>query len=197
MFDRKALDNLQNNFVEKRLSFKKNDIAYIAGKDTFKGKMLGFLTMDYYRREKLIAGGDIVYGYLFRTWTNEITYTRPYPLWVLFSPAKEFADNPELYVDILKSLQAIELPKRGPKDLRTLHTMLNAELSEPRYYLIPEPYARGRLVYLSMLYLRPVHNSNLRLGINPFIIAPSISKEILYLPARLWTEEFKKRYYDL
>jgi hypothetical protein len=197
MFNGQILANLQENFEKRRLSFKKEDIAYIAGKDTFKGKMLGFLTTDYYRREKLIRGGEIIYGYIYRTWTNEITFTKPYPTWVLFSPSKEFVNNPNLYVEILTALQAIELPKRGENELRKLHTMLNAELSEPRYMVIPEPYAQGHLVYLSMAYLRPHHNSNLRLGINPFLIAPAISKEILHLPTKYWTEEFKKIYHDL
>lgn len=197
MFERKILTNLTAYYAEKRLSFKKNDIAFIAGKDTFKGKMLGFLTADYYRRSKLIMEGNIIYGYVYRTWTNEVTYTRPYPTWVLFSPAKEFIDNPQLYATISTNLQAIELPKHPTAELRKLHTMLNAELSEPKYVMIPEPYAQGHLVYLSMVYLRTSHNNNLRLGINPFIIAPTISKEILYVPTMYWTEEFKKTYHNL
>jgi hypothetical protein len=117
-------------------------------------------------------------------------------MWVLFSPAKEFADDPNLYVSVLNALQAIELPKRPSNELRRLHTMLNAELSEPKYYLIPEPYAQGHLVYLSMAYHRPWHNNNMKLGINPFIIGSLISKEILYLPTKYWDETFKKAYFD-
>ncbi|MDY0345692.1 MAG: hypothetical protein WCR77_03155 [Bacilli bacterium] len=196
MFDAKLQKDLTDYYLEKKLSFKKEDIAYIAGKDTFKGKMLGFLTTDYYRREKLIRGGQLIYGYVYRTWTNEVTYTRPYPMWILFSPAQEFIDNPDLYSLVLTALQAIELPKRGQSELRKLHTMLNAELSEPKYVLIPEPYAQGHLVYLSMTYHRPWHNNNLKLGINPFIIGLSISKEILYLPTKYWNESFKKTYFD-
>lgn len=196
MFDAKLLENLSASFAEKKLTFKKEDVAFIAGKDTFKGKMLGFLTTDYYRREKLIRGGDLVYGYVFRTWTNEVTFTKPYPMWVLFSPAKEFADDPNLYVSVLNAMQAIELPKRPSNELRRLHTMLNAELSEPKYYLIPEPYAQGHLVYLSMAYHRPWHNNNMKLGINPFIIGSLISREILYLPTKYWDETFKKAYFD-
>ena len=197
MFDSKILTDLIANYDQKRLLFKKEDVSFIADKDTFRGKMLGFLTTEYYRRGKLIKEGNVVYGYVYRTWTNEVTYTRPYPTWVLFSPAKEFIDNPQLYAAISASLQAIELPKHPNPELRMLHTMLNAELSEPKYVLIPEPYAQGHLVYLSMVYLRPRHNNNLRLGINPFIIAPSISKEILYLPTAYWTDDFKKTYYNL
>lgn len=197
MFNGQLLLKLAENFNSQRLSFKKEDISFIAGKDTFKGKMLGFLTRDYYRREKLIKEGNLIYGYAFRTWTNEITFTKPYPVWFLFSPAPEFLEKPMLYMEILTSLQAIELPKHGNNELRKLFTILNAELSEPKYYLVPEPYAQGHLVYLSMMYLRPSHNNNFRLGVNPLIVAPTISKEILLLPTKYWTDEFKKIYYDL
>lgn len=196
MFNDVILENLRERFAESRQSFKKEDVAYIGGKDTFNGKMLGFLTAEYYRRERLIREGSLIYGYVFRTWTNEVTFTKPFPTWILFSPSKEFVSKPGLYIEILKALQAIQLPKRGLPELRKLHKMLNAELSEPKYYLIPEPYAKGHLVYLSMTYLRPRLNNNLCLGINPFIIAPAISKEILYLPTAYWTDEFKKAYHD-
>lgn len=196
MFDAELLGNLEKHFQEKKVLFKKEDFAYIAGKDTFKGKMLGFLTTDYYRREKLIRGGNLIYGYVFRAWTNEVTFTRPYPMWILFSPSQTFKNDPDLFVSILSALQAIELPKRGQSELRKLFTMLNAELSEPKYFLIPEPYAQGHLVYLSMAYHRPWHNNNLKLGINPFIMGASISREILYLPMKYWDESFKKAYYE-
>lgn len=196
MFNDVILEKLRKKFAESSLSFKKEDVAFIAGKDNFNGKLLGFLTVEYYRRERLIREGSLVYGYVFRTWTNEVTFTKPFPTWILFSPSKEFVSKPGLYIEILKALQAIQLPKRGSPELRKLHTMLNAELSEPKYFLIPEPYAQGHLVYLSMAYLRPHHNYNLRLGINPFIIAPAISKEILFLPTTYWTDEFKKAYHD-
>jgi len=194
MFCKKKLEALSAHFDEKRLSLSKEDIRFLSGKDSFKGKMLGFLTSDYYRREKLIREGELIYGYVYRAWTNEITYTRPYPTWVLFSPAGEFKDDPNLYLEVLSELQKIEAPKRGASGLKHLLTMLNAELSEPKYVVIPEPYAKGHLVYLSMVYLRPWHIANLRLGVNPFIIAPSASKEILYLPFIYWSDEFKKEY---
>ncbi|MFA5481159.1 MAG: hypothetical protein WC282_02075 [Bacilli bacterium] len=197
MFQESILKNLSASFDAERTKFTKKDVAFIAGKDSFKGKMLGFLTFDYYRREKLIREGNLVYGYAYRAWTNEVTYTKPYPIWVLFSPAKEFVENPSLYGDVLRALQAIEKPKHRHAKIYHLYTMLNAELSEPKYVLIPEPYAQGHLVYLSMVYLRPSHHANLCLGVNPFLIAPNVSKEILLLPSKYWTEEFKKEYFNL
>ncbi len=61
--DLKTLEELNDHFRNASLTFEATDWKYLAGKDTPRGRMLGFLTSEYYRREKLWQTGTIVWAW--------------------------------------------------------------------------------------------------------------------------------------
>jgi hypothetical protein len=197
MIERKILDDLNDHFQQMALSFSKEDWTYLAGKDTPRGRMLGFLTPEYYKREKLWETGIIVWGFAFKTFMdNAVTAgDRVYPSWVLFSPVQAFCDDPTLYYAVQeKLLKALEGKPKG-KAQKQLKIALEGELSEPQYMEIPVEYTEGKLVYLSMVYVRPTHFPDFHLGFVPLIINKLITAEVMYVPDRYWTDAFKAIYY--
>lgn len=183
----------QSCWNDEKKTLSKRDIALISGKDGFKNAIKGFLTADYYKRGKLIEEGQLVLGYIFKTWSSsDVGYC---PHWVLFSPSPKVNENPQLLKDVAKSLSGCTEVK-GDKTSKALHKLLTQPLSEAKYFELPENITNGNLIYLSIVYLRPEWRNNIRLGLNPFIANQGISKEILYLPDQFWSGYFKECYYN-
>ena len=189
-----VLNETRENFYKKRELFSKVELNYVAGKNNLRNRMLGFLTFDYYKRSRLIKSGEIFYGYVFRTYFDSLNEDKPTATWLLFSPTKEFNDNPELYLSINDNIVDF-ISKGKPKNkLKKLYNLLTPELAEPVYYELPSELADNKLVYLSFTYLRKFQVPAFRPGINLFIAAKNISKEILYLPMDYWVDEYKEYY---
>lgn len=196
MANEAMLKELNDNYQNALGSFAKSDFSYVTGKDSARGRMLGMFTIEYWKREDLWKTGTIVWGYAYRNLMTDLhNPERAYSSWVLFSPSREFAENPQLYTEVLARLTALEKEKARNRKLHELKLALFAELSEPKFLEIPEPYAGGHLVYCSMVYVRYEHIYDFRLGFLPVIISPSVSKEVMYLPERYWTEAFRNEYY--
>lgn len=196
MITKAMLKTMNEKYRVAAFTFEKRDYQFLEGKDTPRGRMLGFMTSEYWKREQLWKTGTIVWGYVFKiilASNNEVH--RVYPSWVLFSPSEQFTITPELYLEILGKLNTLENEKPKAKNIRQLKTALFDNLSEPQYFEIPEPYACGKIVFLSMIYVRPNHVYDLHLGYVPLMISPMVSKEVMYLPEKYWTEEFKNEYY--
>lgn len=178
------LSKISEKYDQLKVRFSKEDVAFIANKDTPRGRLLGFLTTDYYRRENLIREGTIVYGYTFRTHKTTDSMDRLYASWLLFSPSKAVNDDVNIYLKIIDNLDSLKEKKHPSSIERKLQIALGGELSEPKYLEVPAPYNEGYLIYLQYCEVKPNHTPNLELGPNYIIIAPSKSKEVIYLPER-------------
>lgn len=186
-------DTLSNHWKNRQKDLDKNDVSYIAYKDTFRHAMRGFLTGSYYKRNRLIKEGDLVYGYVFKTWSNDPTNQSDYPTWVLFSPSLEVSKNPAVFARISAKLQ--DLTKEDDdKKYRKLRNLIIEPLSECDYFEIPEEFTEGAVVYLSIIYLHVNQITNFHMGLNPLLMSRGISKEVIYLPDRFWPGEFYEAY---
>ena len=45
------LDLLNENFIKRRISFSKSEFQFVLGRETFKDRLKGFLTLRYHRRK--------------------------------------------------------------------------------------------------------------------------------------------------
>lgn len=186
-----TLEKMNNDWLLKRASLSKEEISYISDKDSFRGKIHDCFTLRYHKRSELIKGSSLVYGYAFKSWTNEdIAMAYRYPSWVLFSPSKEVNDNPLLLQKTAQNLLKMELTKEN----KTLYNLVHEPLSDTSYFEIPSIYSEGKLVYLSVIYLEAHLNPDFKLGVNLLLMAPSISKEVIYLPTKYFSSEYKEEY---
>lgn len=189
------IEQINQTWLEKRVSLSKEDIAYIANKDTLRGKMLGFMTAPYYKRSNLIKQSEIFYAYVFKEWTNNVDGPDPqHPTWMLFSPSRTFNEHPEKLKEIAEGLEQLKVDKGSSKDLIKLYNLINEPLSDTSYFEIPEPYNHGELVYLSIVYVIASLMPYFHLGLNLIMANQSVSKEVLYFPSRYWPTEYAEEY---
>ncbi len=183
--DHKArLDSLIEKLSENRTIWTEADYKRLTGKDSFSGRMLGFLTRGYRERDRLWKSGRIVWGYVYRTYTDR-DFNHPYLAWVLFSPQSIFEGEPELYEAVLERLTPLMEGTSSDKD-RKLKNALDNPVTEAKYYQLPEPYAGGKLIYISTTYVFPDFIKEMSLGVQPLLIEPGITKEVaLVAPSAL------------
>ncbi len=183
------IKRLNDQLIEKRLVWTKSDYALLSGKGTVHGRMLGFLSTGAANREKLWKQGRIIFGYGYKTYTDR-DFTRPYLVWVLFSPMSIFETEPQRYEKVFASLQPLISQEKGPFTNRKLTYALTSPLTEAKYYQIPEQFTDGKLIYVSAMYVYPDIHDQIVLGIIPIIIAPDISKEIMPVPEAFLSNQF-------
>lgn len=186
---------LNSAWIEKRASFDKKELAYLANKDTFAGRRLGFMTRAYYQREKMIKASDIYYAYAFQNWNDAVSDSQSsYPTWLLFSPDTAVNENPSILKEIsakVLSLKHIEVTDREEKELKK---DIVEVLSDVACLVLPESYSFGHYVMLSVVDVPYQHVSSFRLGLNLVMANLSLSKEVRYLPERYYPAEFKGAY---
>lgn len=154
-----------------------------------------FLNQAYFHRNLLIKSGQLLPGYVFRSWSGNGSNKNYHPFWVLFSPSSKVFENPSILRDIAHTIN--NLGDFGGAVLnKKFIKLLNEPLSDASYFLVPEELTNGKLVYVSIVYLPPMVGEKLVFGYNPFIINKEISNEIIFLPDIFWDEEFKDAYYS-
>jgi hypothetical protein len=184
-------------WILKRASLSKEEISFIADKDTLRGKICGFMTAPYYKRTALIETSELVWAFVFREWSNDTSSNEVrHPTWLLFSPSREIQLNPAPLENISAKLLSIELDKNSSRVTKKLFKLLHEDLSDASYYEIPSEYTGGVLCYLSIVYVEHHLNPFFRLGYNYILMNPSVSKEVLYLPERFMSEEYKTAYFN-
>lgn len=191
----KVISELRKQYDAKKGSFTKKELQFLTGRDTLRGRLLGFLTAAYYRRPRLFREGRVTYALAFRKWTGMERSERLLSTWVLFSPSSEFDAHPDLLYKVKANLDALVENGEKNRKLHKLYVALTEELSEPAYMEIPKEFSEGKLVYLSFIYLRNHQIPKFRLGINLIVMDRSVSKEVLYLPALYWSTDFVNYYY--
>lgn len=186
-------DSFSESWKKTQKDLSKKDLSFISFKDSFRHGMRGFLTPEYYKREKLIKEGELAFGYVFKCWSDESSFSVDYPTWVLFSPSLKVSKNPVLLAKISENLLVFAKENKDKKH-RKLTSLINEPLSECAYYELPKELTQGELIYLSITYVHLNQFIDFQMGINPIIISKGISKEILYLPDKYWTQEFAESY---
>ena len=189
------LEKLNEDWLLKRASLDKEEIAFIGGKDSFRGRLRGFMTRVYYQRSKLIQTSEVFYAYVFQSWTNDVEEKNDsYPTWLLFSPSKEVNQNPAVLKEISAKLASFKEENPKTKEDKELHDYLKEYLSDVSFYALPESLSLGHFVYLSIVDVPLLRVPNFHLGLNLILASPSVSKEVLYLPAKEWPEEYRQAY---
>ena len=192
-YDLDLLNLINKHYDKQKVTFSKIDEKALTGKDSFKGKTQGFLTLDYHRRNKLIKS-PLTYAYTFREIQNKddedlvLTY-------VLYSPERYFKEDASRYKDIAFKLnELLTFKKVKDKKLRNLYLCLTRNDIEAKYIEIPEPYNLNHLVFVSSVFLRRDSVHNFHLGVNVVFASLDISKEILYVPFKYLPEVYKQGY---
>lgn len=186
-----VINDQRNYFKRISNSFNKEDIKYQTSRSNFKEKKLGFLTRAYYQRKNLLFLGNIVYCLTFKK--HELNSNFPISTWVLFSPNSQIDKNPAILAKTLQKLE-IFLNDKSNKKYHKLRVMLTENYSEPRYFLIPEEFSEGKIVYLSHCYFWREKIPDFKLGFNLIFMNQNVSKEIMYVVEKSWTSDYKKYY---
>jgi hypothetical protein len=188
-------EKANSDWLLKRAALDKEEIAFVAGKDSFRGRLRGFLTHAYYQRTSLIKTSEIYLAYVFQSWTNDVEQKGDsYPTWLLFSPEKEMNQNPILFKEISAKLLSLKESKEISKDEKELQKYLQEYLSDVSYFELPHSCSLNHFVYLSIVDVPLLRVPNFHLGLNLILANPSVSKEVLYLPEKEWPEDFLKAY---
>lgn len=185
------LNEQRSAFKELSKNFLKEDFNFLTNKQGFNQKRIGVFTRNYYKRKKLVQLGTLTYGYVLRIRDNG-SQTNPISTWVLFSPSNEYEKNPAKYEKTLQNIDKILNSPNINKKYKRLKIMLTESLAEPVYFPVPDELSDGDVVYISHVYYWRTKNPNMRPGLMPIFISQNISKEILYLPERYWTDNFIK-----
>ncbi len=188
------LENERENFKKTQSILAKNDINYIANKDSLRNKLHGFLTISYYQREKVIKTGELFYGYVFSEW-NSTPETWPISL-ILFSPERKIAENPLIFREIVEKLHGfLEISPKNKREKKFKKT-LSDPLANAPFEILPSSISGGHVIYFCKVNRNISFDYSFNLGLNLFIVNPAISKQILFLPQRYMTETFRKLYQE-
>lgn len=185
----------QRGFYKKQSNLLCNDeVKWLAGKDSFKGRLTGFLTAAYHKREKVIRTGEIFYGYVFQAYRNSLKDDSDSLLWILYSPEQRIMENPVIYKKITQNIRDFLKNENVTKKEKQLQSLLIQPLAAAPFEELPPSVSEGHLIYFIKMYLNRNFAYSFSLGLNLFISNLAISKQILYLPERYMTETFKKAY---
>ena len=192
-----SVNDIDKAWQDKRGALDKSDIAYIANKNSVKGKLLGFMTSAYYKRTKLIENSTIVPAYVFQDWSNDAEgRSTLFPTWLLFSPSKLVNQTPSLLKKAAENLQQLKLAAPKDKNLIKLRNLINEPLSDCAYIEIPSTFSENQLVYLSIVYVNLNLSPSFHLGYNLILMNSSVSSEVLYFPEKYWPGAFLESYRD-
>ncbi len=140
-------------------------------------KMLGFLHLYFYKRNKLIKNGNIIIGYLYRIF-NDTDLNKVSIGYVIHTP------NFEIQTDINK-FKEIEnnLNNFLSKDIKTfkekkIYNYLVKNNGELHYFLLDKEISGYDFVYISTI---PILITEAKMGLNYFISNKKYSNEILLL----------------
>ncbi len=197
MNEKELLDELRENYQGLRFSFNQEEVKFQCLRNYRQGKLHGLFTRAYWKRKELFQKGQIAYGYVFKEYRPQIDdLYSDYPIWVLLSPNHEFETSPDKYLIIVDRLNQFLKQKAHSRKDKQLQRILEGELSEVYYYILPSYLTEGALVYLCTTYVRHTHTPLFHLGLNPILYAPTISKEIMILPNKYWTKAWNNYYQE-
>lgn len=187
------IKDINSKWILQRSSLSKEDFKYILARKGFNGVLRGFLTKEYYKRKKLVETGEIIYGYCFKMWSNsKKTNEADFPVWVIHSPMSVINEKPEILRDI--AFKCLDFASKNKDSNDKFANLINKPLSDTLMFPVPEECSNNHLCYLSIIERRALNMARFSLGLNLFISSPSVTREILFLPDRYWSEEFRNGY---
>ena len=190
-----TINEINQEWFQKWVTLDKKEISYISNKETFRTRLVGFMTSSYFKRSQLIKEGDILFAYSFKEWTNEVRKEIfDYPTWIIFSPEKKINENPEILKEIAARVLSLCDGAPSSKEEKNIKKLVTEYLSDCSYVEISSSLTGGELAYLSIIYRHLTLNSEFHLGLNLIIANQSLSSEVIYLPEKYWNESFKKAY---
>ena len=140
-------------------------------------KMLGFLHLYFYKRNKLIKNGNIITGYLYRIF-NDTDLNKVSIGYVIHTP------NFEIQTEINK-FKEIKNNKNNflSKDIKTfkekkIYNSLVKNNGELHYFLLDKEISGYDFIYISTI---PILINDTKIGLNYFISNKKYSNEILLL----------------
>jgi hypothetical protein len=190
-----VLSSLNTTWLTRRGSFSDGEIAHLAYQDTFRHKMLGFMTRVYYQRKKLIQQSEIFYAYVFQEYNyDENQRQNGGATWLVFSPSKEVNDHPEILKKIAANLQQLKVKEPINGEEKALKKLLVEPLSETSYCELIPTMSDNEYAFLSIVDLHKELLPSFHLGLNLVLANKSVSKEVLYLPEAYFSQEWKEAY---
>lgn len=181
---KEALEKTRAYYKEKQPTLSKDEVSFILGRDTLRGKLLGFMERRYYKRKKLVRDGEVVVGYAHKDFRPGGGNAETFPVWVFHSIDRKYEEDPSLFLQIPAKIEESRNIKEPGKELKRFLHVLDEPYADASFLEVPSEVGLDGLVYLSVVYLRADRLLDFRLGYNFFLGDPSISKEILFLPAR-------------
>lgn len=178
-----------------RLILSKSDLSLLSFKDTFSSRLKGFMTVEYYRRDKLIKEGELLISYIFKSWKDELNKNNHVPFWVIFSPSVIVNGEPSILRNVALRLNSRSFDA-SKGQFKRLNNILDCPYGEVSYFELPSELTDGHLIYLSIVYLPRNMANNIVLGFNPFLANKAISKEIIFLQDAYWDNSFRDAYYS-
>ncbi len=191
------IDALRKHYQSLLPTFDKEEEKFQCLRNDRRGRLHGVFTRDYWRRKDLFKRGEIVFGYAFKSYRTRFDDEADFPIWVFISPNQSYSNDPTRYETILSFMHDFLTKKPQGKKEKQLYSLLIGELSEPKYIELPHTWTNGELVFLCSTYVRPQHIYDFHLGVLPFLMLPSYTKEIMILPVKYWPEEYIKFYASL
>ncbi|MGM9813465.1 MAG: hypothetical protein ACI32C_00935 [Candidatus Enteromonas sp.] len=189
----KLLEETREQWAKESLLLNKDERRYIEGKYSTKTKMLGCFSPSYHKRGKLVLSSQVYYGLVFKSYRRPDSDSEYYPIWVLWSPNRKFQEDPTLYDELLPLLETRYGQKKKWRREK-VELALHEKYADASMLLIDPGLTKGIPVYLSILYFHKDHVFDFRLGINLFLANQDVSKELLVLPERFWSEAYAEAY---
>lgn len=185
MKDLEKLEIIRNNFYLKRQVLDKKEMTFLLNRETLKNKLINILSPSYFKKKQLILEGFIGVVYTYKIISGDILSEKNIPTFTLFAPRSTLMFDKDLFLNVIKKIEDDIVSKKTSKFLN--YYKINT--ARPVYYKLPTKYAGDKLIYLNYVEAVRSHNSNLKLGFNYVLYAPSITKEVMYLPSRYANEK--------
>lgn len=195
MFYKDMIEEVRKNFSSKQGAFTKDEMAYNTNKDTFRGRITGFMTSSYYKREKLYNQGVVYYALAFKDYREHAEKDKKLvPVWVLLSPSSKIDEDPMLLQKVKDNLDKLYEDSELRKKYKKLFTMISENHAEPMYFEIPEEFSPDFECYLCITFVHEERFPLFHLGLNLVLANKLITKEVDYLPMTYWTKDYIDQY---
>ena len=140
-------------------------------------KMLGFLHLYFYKRNKLIKNGNIITGYLYRIF-NDTDLNKVLIGYVIHTPNFEIQTEINKFKEIENNINNFL-----SKDIKTfkekkIYNSLVKNNGELHYFLLDKEISGYDFIYISTI---PILINEAKIGLNYFISNKKYSNEILLL----------------
>lgn len=140
-------------------------------------KMLGFLHLYFYKRNKLIKNGNIITGYLYRIF-NDTDLNKVSIGYVIHTPNFEIQTDINEFKEIENNLNNFLSKDIKTFKERKIYNSLVKNNGELRYFLLDKEISGYDFIYISTI---PILINEAKIGLNYFISNKKYSNEILLL----------------